>query len=234
MNITLSFEKFRIDLEKFIIKNFSELCQTAEVREKDIISKHLQPNFIDELDVQENEGTDYLLNIPRFFKKREILKYCILSWFVPFLTQFEVQEYLRRKARALNYHEIEIYLHSKELCAFTLYREYDYSLSDVFGNILKKGVSVIRKDLKNKKIRVHCKDFLFLTIRRNPIAIKPERKRGYDDHGSLPSESEKSLRITNEEYGSIEYLNVLRKRSDFSLLQSNRVLMIFSDYYMRV
>jgi hypothetical protein len=174
--------------------------------------------------MEERDKKEIFINYPKLSTKRDLVKYSILSWFLPPYTRFELQEVLRQKALAHRYFEVEVYLHSKELCAGALYLETDYRLNDVFGNILQKGIFCWTKTLLGSRVKVKNKDFCFLKLKNKQKPKHPQRKRGYNDHGSLPTDQERYYKKVNEEYGNLHYLEYEEKKTIFLLRQQNRIL----------
>jgi hypothetical protein len=164
---------------------------------------------------------------PKLFAERDLVKYSILSWYLPPHTAFELQEVLRNKASKFRFEKLEVYLQSKKLCLLALFLRTDYSLNDIFGNILRNKTWVYFLNiLTHKKEKMEVSDFCYLKLTKRPRPKWIERKRGYNDHGSTPSERAKVQRILNRDYGDQVFLEYERKRTEFQLLSKNRVLLL--------
>jgi hypothetical protein len=92
--------------------------------------------------------------------KEEPLRYRILLDMEERLTRFDSKKQL----------ELKLLLHSKETMLKFLYLTRKYSSHEIFGNLINKGI----QSLNNLKLK-----------RRNTKILKTQRKRGYDDKGSL-------------------------------------------------
>lgn len=207
MALSKDFIQFKYGLEKHISKTFSNLLLRSEAEEQAVITKHLQPTESSNGGMIE-KGLELQIKIPRVFRKRDLIKYSILSWYVPSLTQFELQEILRQKSVQLHLPEIQSYLYSKEVMLATLYLEIDYNKNDLFGNILQNGIyNFIRTDDgKRKKIKI--KDQIILSTKHRNKPRKKVYRRGYNDHGSLPP------------FDEVERRKVLRESESLSILQA--------------
>ena len=218
-----NFDQFQKGLDQHILRTFHVFLTECEAEDQAITSKHLQFDQGELKGELSREKEEIRLKFPKIFSRKNLLKYSILSWYMPFLTRFELQEVIRRKAEAAQFSEIKIYLHSKKVCAFALFRETDYSLNNVFGNILQKGIFINLKDDFNKNHRIKSKDFCYLTLQRKPKVLIAERKRGYNDHGSLPSDSERNYKEVNRVYGNLHFLEIEQKRLNFQILSDIRL-----------
>jgi len=189
--------------------------------------------------------------VPRAFTRRSLLKYAILSWYLPEVSRFELQEYLRRTAERINYPELTIYINSREICFSALFLEYDYRKNDLFGNILQPGVYIWKnntllsseylefRDLSEseKKVFSKEKDLRSKTAVPDQILLipvhprKPKKKvfrRGYNDHGSRP---ELDVAIARKEqkydaYWTEQQLKIENRRVQSKLHQQNRLFEI--------
>lgn len=223
-----NFSSLKKGLEKHINKEFHNLIRTSEASEQIVVSTHLSTDCTDQV-LRSREEEYYSLCLPKnLFTKRSLIKYAILSWFLPPLTQFELQEILRSKARAQHYIEIESYIYSYELCALAIYLETDYSQNDVFGNILQEGNMVNGFDLSGKKKKVNSRDYCFLNLNRKSRIRRPQRKRGYNDHGSSASLQTKVIKKLNQEYGSQKSYQRELELTSYHLQTENRILMLLS------
>lgn len=195
-----SYIQFCKGLDKHINKTFATLLKQSEAENQAVISKHLEAQSKKVLEVQEI-GEEITLRVPRLFKKEYIIKYSILSWYLDPWTQFELQEFLRKKCTQLGFFEIEaLYLYSKELMLYTIFSENDCSHGSLFGNILQPGVyeniTVISPE-KTKKLRVKKSDFIFLSLKQRKPPKKKVYRRGYNDHGSMPPWDKKARTEAN-------------------------------------
>lgn len=139
-------------------------------------------------------GLETVLKIPKLYRKKDLVKYAILSWYLPEWTKFELQEFLRQKSAQLHFPEVGSYIYSKEVMLASLYRENDYKKNDLFGNILQKGVFVWQQT-SSGRIRIKQPDLCFISTKRRKKARPKVYRRGYNDHGSLPPEDIKKARI---------------------------------------
>lgn len=207
----MSLKLFTKGLDKHIAKTFGTFIKHSCAENQAIVSKHLEARVarIKDGDTIYNNST-LRIEIPKVFSKRYILKYSILSWYLDPYTQFELQEFLRKICT--NRKELFdirfLYLDSKEIMIYTLFRENDCSTSHLFGNILTNGVyeqlhykSPEGKSLKKK---VFTQDKIKIYEYLQPKAKKLAFKRGYDDHGSLTPEDEKGRKKANMESNAFE------------------------------
>jgi len=211
-----SFVRFSKDLERFITKLFRELLDTLVAEEEVINNPPL--DFTGKGSQRKTE--DWKLERQLTFKwvrpqcQYDIIQYAVLSWYLPFRYQFEVQESLGDMCQKnMNYFNLQIYLESKEFMLKALFLETIVTKRALFGNILTGYIQkerYIGKDGRyhrgQKKLRVS----LSWILPRKSIPSK--RKRGYNDHGSL---APKDLRILREELrnlASLESLEYEQKR----------------------
>jgi len=159
------------------------------------------------------------LRFPKGQGERTLACLAILSWYLPDLTRFEVQEYLRRKTREHEQYHLQAYLQTKELMIHCLHMEYDYSRNDLFGNILvPRGTAgqILPASMENK-----MQIYIFLGTKPEPRSS--QRKRGYTDHGSRADISVRARREANT--GSYaELLEIELERNRRSLLIQNLIL----------
>jgi len=148
---------------------------------------------------------------PRGQGERLLACLAILSWYLPDLTRFELQEYLRKKTREHQLLHLETYLQTKNLMVYCLYREYDFKRNDLFGNILvPRGRSgQILSATKPNEMNI------FIGLRTKPEPKFFQRKRGYTDHGSKADIGLRARREANtgtyEELLEIELARIKRE-----------------------
>jgi len=102
-----------------------------------------------------------------FLRGLALISYYIpenLGWYI----RMELWEYAKRLSLK-DQLKLKLLLDSKESALVYFYETNEFSSHEIFGNILRDGV----KALKSIKI-----------IRINKVVKKPQRKRGYHDHGS--------------------------------------------------
>lgn len=200
----LNFIQFEKSVEKFITK-------------KSPFSKDRRTSVIDNPTLLE----DYYLVIPRKFG--EFRGLCILVHYIPEIALrwklfLDLEEKLS-KFDLKKQLELKLLLSSKENMLIFLYETEKYTSHEIFGNIIEAG----------------CKAIQFLQIkRRNTKVIKTQRKRGYDDKGSLrprekwlecydisftelQNEKEKKLKIHLKTY---QYLDKFLRRTYY--IESNK------------
>lgn len=115
-------------------------------------------------------------NFPRRYK--EILGLSVVQWFVPEILHWKLYpdlweknyKWLNRKQRII----LRIILESENACIKFLYETQGFSSHEIFGNILDSGCEYL------ENLKFH---------HRKTQVVYPQRKRGYDDKGSLGSES---------------------------------------------
>ena len=156
------------------------------------------------------------IDVPKLNSSRQILKYIILSWYLEEpVSQFCLQERLRERCTQLKLFDYrELLLYTKELFLYALFRDPDLIKNDLFGNILTPGVyenfhypEATDKDgtfRKSSKRRKKVPDRIVLKVVRQKKASKSAFKRGYNDHGSMATISEKARREANTD--PIEHL----------------------------
>lgn len=151
----LNFIQFSNQMEKFI-------------RNKLYFSKDRRTSVVDSPTLLE----DYIIVYPRKFS--EIRSLCSIVFFVPNenlryrlildledkITKFDLKKQL----------QLKLLLHSREISLKYLFETKTFTSNEIFGNIVNQGCKI----LINLKF-----------IKRSTKVIKPIRKRGYDDKGSL-------------------------------------------------
>jgi len=116
---------------------------------------------------------DYYFSYPRDYRLLRSL--VIFQWYLPMEFHFRIWldltemsfSHLNEKQRI----ELSILLSSQENCNKYLYETKRYTGNEIFGNILGTDLKELCKKLKVKK--------------KNYKLVIPERRRGYNDHGSL-------------------------------------------------
>lgn len=220
-----SYSIFVKGLEKHIHKTFDSLLKQSEAEEHAVISKHLK--LVSESFAHPDKaGSEIKLSVPRIFKKSDIIKYSILSWYCTTWTRFELQEFLRKKCTQLRLFEIEtLYLYSKELMLYTLFRENDCTHGNLFGNILQPGIYINNyyQDFEGiKKIRLKKSDFIKLVLSTRTKPKKKVFRRGYNDKGSLPPFDKRARIEANTE--SLTFYEKELERNREQLLAKNKQL----------
>lgn len=112
------------------------------------------------------------IRYPRKFS--DLQSVVILHWFFPenlmWRTHLDLEDLTLSQFNEKQKLEIKILLSSKENCIKYLYRTKRYSSHEIFGNIINRGFSIV----VNMKI-----------IPKSLKVKETQRKRGYDDKGSL-------------------------------------------------
>jgi len=152
-----------------------------------------------------------------------------------------LKEILRRRALEKGFWEIESYLYSQELCFRALFLEIDLKHNDLFGNLLKKGTFVWRNFAKatgedsiegeSPRRKAFVPDKIHLTLKTPGKSKRKIRRRGYNDHGSLPP---KDSSIRKKEFlkdfsRDLEQEAIELRRTKFSLSAQNRILELLSE-----
>lgn len=219
-----SYIQFCKGLDKHINKTFAKLLKQSEAESQALISTSLETDSKGDF-LKDKIGVEVRLHLPKIFRKTDVIKYCILSWYLDPWTQFELQEFLRRKCTQMKYYEVEtLYLYSKDLMKYTLFRENDCTLGSLFGNILQPGVFVnnyYQTPEGPKKIRKKRTDFCFLSMQFRNRPRKTVYRRGYKDKGSLPPWDKKARTEANI---SLNYYEYELERQREQLLAKNKQL----------
>jgi len=151
----LNFIQFERSVERFI----SQRLTVSKDRRTSVINN---PTLLEK----------YYLVLPT--KYREFRDLCILVHYVPEeVLRFRLLLDLEDKVIKFDSKKqkiLKILLYSRQICLTYLYETEEYSSHEIFGNILNNGTKV----LNNLQFR-----------RRNTKVVKAQRKRGYDDKGSL-------------------------------------------------
>lgn len=108
-------------------------------------------------------------------KLQELRGLAIASYFVPEILGWKIRGHLEENLYKLNLKDqkrLFIFLHSKENSIAFLYETREFSSHEIFGNLFLAGLQAL-KGLRLVPIHLKVK--------------KPQRKRGYDDKGSLRS-----------------------------------------------
>lgn len=195
----LNLKSFETELRKNVSKNFGPLLKSAVASEQAVIAKHLNPSSEEEFDSSTNWEIKLHISGLRNFSRRRLMCLIILSWFLPEITRWELQESLRAKLKEQNLFEWSSYIHSYELLVFKLANEDDFTLSDLFGNVLKSITCVRESDpQKFKSTLKGLKIHIFLGNKPKPK--KKVFRRGYNDHGSEadPSQKARTEELQNE------------------------------------
>jgi len=251
---TPEFLQFVEQIRRNIGKTFQYLLEKSEAEEQAAVTKHLQLTGalesipfkdIDDgkhLPKYQSLQRSFVLVMPRTYRKRDLIKYAILSWFLPEITSWELRETIRARALEKQFWEIGCYTYSLDCCMMALYQEVDLSHSDLFGNILKNNVSwiktVLDKSLTNEEIKeVKMKrypviDFCHIELRTIAKSRPKQRRRGYNDHGSRQPIHRSGLGKYSRDY-QLDLLQeqVELRRAQFLLLQRNRINRVLLEGY---
>jgi len=245
MNST-KFNSFCAEVEKAIRTTFHAFLQQSVADELAVTSKHLRlQEMIDSgpKKKKKNEESDFGLTpgpiwfevrLPRCYSKRFLIKYSILSWFLPELTAWELRETIRRRASEKQYYEIECYIYSKDCCMLALFQEVDLRHSDLFGNLLKSSYTYIRPTFDKQqeatlsqqdRVKRKVADFCSLLLVRPKKSLPKTFRRGYNDHGSKAPDD---VRIRREEFqkdifNTLEHEEIELRKVRFALQQRTRI-----------
>lgn len=216
-----SFEQFKKGFEKFLQTStrLQEVLNSAAASELVVTNTHLQ-GFI-QVDGKRRQlseiNYEHRLRISRPFNSQLFLQYAILSWYLPPISRFELQESLRNYCtHDLNYWDYQIYLESQDLMMAAIFRETHVTHRTLFGNILTGYY--FQKVTENGKTRtIKSKVRIKLTI-EVPSRTRPKvYRRGYNDHGSSAPEDKKILRRELETEGN-------KIQSEIELERLNRAI----------
>jgi hypothetical protein len=115
---------------------------------------------------------NYYFNYPLDYRLLRTLS--IVQWYFSEFYHYRIFLDLKEKSYShLNEKqiiEINILLSSKDNCLKYLYETERYTGNEIFGNILMNDLKDLKRSLKIK--------------RKSVKVIKPQRRRGYNDHGS--------------------------------------------------
>lgn len=212
-----SFQKFEEECEKWILTTFREMLNSSEASEQAILSKPLQLFFSRRKKVNRVEvNSDISIKYPKLFSSRSLIKYAILSWYLPPYTQILLQEVLEVKATRLHFPEVKSYLYSKKYMLANLYLETDYKHSEIFGNLLTKGVQNNIRTSEGEKRRITATDSVLLVLCNSSTAKRKVRRRGYNDQGSR---APKGVSAAREEAKGDIYLTLLHQKLEKTLLE---------------
>lgn len=211
----ISLSEFQDSLQKRLKAIFHQTIEKSLAEEQGLIAKHFNLE-VEGYGLKLMRNNEVRLKIPKCQKRRTLTLLAILSWYLPDLTRFELQEYLRRKAVEHEFYFLSSYLRTLELMIYSLYREYDFTRSDLFGNILvsrSQSGRICPSGTGNS-----LKIFVYLQAKRPEI--RAQRKRGYTDRGSTADISTKARR--EADMGTYEeQLEIENERSKRSLRFSN-------------
>lgn len=215
MHQNSDFLNFKEGLEKHIQLRFHSLLVQCEASELVVTNTLRTLKFRDAKGIHDLqfEPFEIKLRINRPLQQGQILQLAILSWWCPPLTQFELQESLRKECTSnLSIFDYQIYLESKELCLAALFLETHVSKRTLFGNILT-GKYRVRQRVPGEKTITFLKNLkvqLEIELYREPR--KKVYRRGYNDHGSLPPTDTVGIRKLNEEISTSLHLELEKKR----------------------
>lgn len=144
---------------------------------------------------------DFLL----YFPLKTLISYrglAVLSYYVPEILGWKIREFLEERTKYLNPKDslrLKLLLSSKESMLVYLYDTQEFSSHEIFGNLIGEGL----RSLKLLKI-----------IKKKHRVKKPQRKRGYDDKGSLRSPDRW---LPDSDFTLTELQNEQEKKSDLHL-----------------
>lgn len=150
-----------VDFCKSVEKNILALLQME--------TEDLRSDVVDNSNFHSDNLTFYFLKDLKF---DDFIRLSLLSWYLPVEVRFVLQMDLREKLRYYSLEDrtiLELFLTNKAIVLEFLQSTQLWHSRDFFGNILNK---------KNKLDR-----FFKLSPLRRKIK-RPQRKRGYHDHGS--------------------------------------------------
>lgn len=123
----------------------------------------------------------------------------VLSYYVPEILGWKIRFELEEKAKRLNLKDkkkLELLLISKEIALCYLYETNEFSSHEIFGNVIDKGLETLK----------------FLKIIERKIRVKKtQRRRGYDDKGSLRSQDRW---LPSHDYTLTNLQNKINKETD--------------------
>jgi len=156
----LSFIQFSEQIESFIKKK----TDSIKILREPVIDN---PTFLDDSKFRLRFQTK---------KLQELRGLAIISYYLPEFLGWKIRYYLTEELRRLNLKDqirLSTLLINKEVSLAFLYLTQEFSSHDIFGNLIERGCF----SLKILKIQ-----------RRNQAILRPKRKRGYDDKGTLRSQ----------------------------------------------
>lgn len=174
-----------IQFSEQIASFLKKKTQTIEILRRAVIDS---PTFLSDYDI-----------IIRNNKLISLRGLAVLSYYVPETLGWKIREILENKLKKLNSKDqlrLSSLLISRECALVFLYETQEFSSHEIFGNLLREGL----KELQRIKI-----------YRPTYKVKRPQRKRGYDDKGSLRS-SDRWL--PSEDYELTELQIVIEKKSD--------------------
>jgi len=239
--LTPKYEVFCTQVEKKVRKVFHDLLKKSEAAEQAVLAKSLRLLGGDLTEEEEIEETGtatvhwFEVELPRSYQKRFLIKYSILSWYLPVQTGFELREILQKRALEKQYIEIASYCYSKECCLRALYMEIDLRHNDLFGNLLKEPMSYISRTYQvspteePRRVKFRVADSVILKL-RSPRRARPKvYRRGYNDHGSTTPDDKKGRNDFRNDYTSTQIQRLIELRRTILHLQiSNRILEILA------
>lgn len=209
----MDFHSFIQEVDSQVIQIFGDQINVSSAEEMACLTKPFQlTEETDESEYERWRNYSYSLGkLPRLTKLNWRLL-AILSWYLPEVTGWELREYLLKRNQELRIKEMESYLQTKNLMLFILFKQYDFTHSTLFGNVLRPrrsdGTPFRDKSSKNQLCIV-------LRQRRRPRRRRSERKRGYPDHGSRQDEHKKGrFEIDNS---GLKQLEIEEQRTLFRL-----------------
>lgn len=174
-----------IQFSEQIASFLKKKTQTIEILRRAVIDS---PTFLSDYDI-----------IIRNNKLISLRGLAVLSYYVPETLGWKIREILENKLKKLNSKDqlrLSSLLINRECALVFLYETQEFSSHEIFGNLLREGL----KELNRIKI--------YRPIHK---VKRPQRKRGYDDKGSLRS-SDRWL--PSEDYELTELQIVIEKKSD--------------------
>jgi hypothetical protein len=197
--------EFCHEIEKVVRSKFRPVLEAVDAEEAAITNPPLYLSGKGKqkklLNWQLERELRFKWNVPT--RRLDILQYCILSWYLPFRHRFEVQEALGQLCRQnlMNF-TLLVLLEDKDLMLQALYSGLIVSHRELFGSVLKGYIlkkvprsSEERQGNYSIRIKVPIKITINWELPKKPR--RTQRKRGYDDHGSLLPQDRKAVREAN-------------------------------------
>lgn len=176
--------QFKEQIESFLKKK----TQTIEILRRAVVTS---PTFL--------ENFDIVITGNKLISLRGL---AVLSYYVPENLGWKIREKLELKLKKLNSKDqlrLSSLLINEDCSLVYLYETQEFSSHEIFGNLLREGLKAL------ERIKIY---------RPKHKVKRTQRKRGYDDKGSLRS-SDRWL--PSFDYTLTELQNELEKKSDLHL-----------------
>lgn len=187
--------QFSEQIESFLVKK----TYTIEVLRRAVIDS---PTFL----------RDYTVSI-KGNKLISLRGLAVISYYVPETLGWKIREILEEKSKKLNFKDqlrLQCLLISKESCLVYLFETQEFSSHEIFGNLLREGLQELQR--------------LKIYIPRYQL-VKAQRKRGYDDKGSLrPSDRW----LPSHDYSLTALQNEIEKKHNLH----NRIKIYLESYLL--